>query len=126
MQRDASRAGITTKLGLGALALAAIAVPVASAFASAEDPAAASAALSAEQVTKARELFTANSCNSCHALADAGASGSIGPAFDGNAALDKAHAVNIITNGQGAMPNFGWLGEEDIDLIASYIVQVKK
>ena len=114
------------KLGLGALALAAVAMPVASAFASAEDPAAAHATLTAEQVTKARELFNANSCNSCHALADAGASGSIGPSFDGDAALDKAYAVNIITNGQGAMPNFGWLGEEDIDLIASYIVQAKK
>ncbi len=126
MQRDASRTEISMKLGLGALALAAIALPVANAFASAEDPAAAHATLTAEQVTKARELFNANSCNSCHALADAGASGSIGPSFDGDTALDKAYAVNIITNGQGAMPNFGWLGEEDIDLIASYIVQVKK
>jgi mono/diheme cytochrome c family protein len=40
--------------------------------------------------------------------------------------LDKSRAVAVISNGQGPMPNFGWLGEEDIDLIASYIVQVKK
>lgn len=126
MQGNASRAGIATKLGLAALALAAISVPAASAFATAEDPTAAPAALTAEQVEKGRQLFTDNSCNSCHALADAGGTGTIGPAFDGNSALDKAHAVNVITNGQGAMPNFGWLGEEDIDLLASYIVQVKK
>ena len=111
------------KLFGGALALAVIAVPAANALASAEEPA---APLSAEQVDKGRQLFNDNGCNACHALADAKAAGSIGPSFDGNAALDKAHAVNVITNGQGAMPNFGWMGEEDIDLLASYIVQAKK
>ena len=35
-------------------------------------------------------------------------------------------AGKSIFAGQGAMPSFGWLGEEDIDLIAGYIVQVKK
>lgn len=110
-----------TKLALGVLAV--IAVPTASAFASAEEPA---AELTAEQVAKGRQLFTDNGCNACHALADANAAGSIGPAFDGNANLDKAHVVSIVTNGQGAMPSFGWLGEEDIDLLASYIVQAKK
>ena len=114
---------IATKLGLGALALAVIAVPAASAFASAEEPA---AELTAEQVTKGRQLFTDNGCNACHALADANAAGSVGPAFDGNANLDKANVVNIVTNGQGAMPSFSWLGEEDIGLLADYIVQAKK
>ena len=114
---------IATKLGLGALALAVVAVPAASALASAEEPA---SALTAEEVAKGRQLFTDNGCNACHALADANAAGSVGPSFDGNANLDKAHVVNIVTNGQGAMPSFGWLGEEDIDLLASYIVQAKK
>jgi len=113
----------TTKIGLGALALAALALPAAGAFATAEDP---TAGLSAEQVEKGRQLFTDNGCNACHALADANAAGSIGPALDGNANLDKAHVANIITNGQGAMPNFGWLAEEDIDLLAAYIIQTKK
>ena len=111
------------KFGLGAMALAAIAVPTASAFATAEEPA---TALTAEQVTQGRQAFTDNGCNACHTLADANAAGSVGPAFDGNANLDKARAVNVISNGQGAMPNYGWLGEEDIDLLAAYIVQVKK
>ncbi len=121
MARFGSKFG--SKAALGALALALVGVPVASAFATAEDP---SAALTEEQVAKGRQMFTDNGCNACHALADANAAGSIGPAFDGNAALDKGHVVNIVTNGQGAMPSFGWLGEEDIDLLASYIVQVKK
>lgn len=109
--------------GAAALALALVAVPVASAFASAEG---AAAALSAEQVTKGRQLFTDNGCNACHTLADANAAGAVGPSFDGNPNLDKGHAVAVITNGQGPMPSFSWMGEEDIDLVAAYIVQVKK
>jgi cytochrome c6 len=111
------------KFGLGALALAVIAVPAAGALAAAEEK---PAALSAEQVTKARQMFQDNGCNACHTLADANAAGSVGPSFDGNANLDKAHAVQVLNNGQGPMPSFSWLGEEDIDLIASYLVQVKK
>ena len=111
------------KSGLGALALAALAIPAASAFATAEDP---TAKLTDEQVTKGRQLFTDNGCNACHALADANAAGSVGPGFDGNTTLDKARAADIITNGQGAMPSFSWLEPADIDLLAGYIVQTKK
>lgn len=111
---------------MGALALAIVAVPFASALASAEDPTAAPAALTAEQIAQGRQLFNDNSCNSCHVLADAGGTGTIGPAFDGNTKMDKAQAANIIANGQGAMPNFGWLGEEEIDLLAAYIVEARK
>lgn len=113
-----------TKIGLGTLALATMALPGAASLAVAPEQAAAT--LTAEQVTKGRQLFTDNGCNACHTLADASAAGSVGPSFDGNANLDKAHVVNIVTNGQGAMPSFGWLGEQDIDLVAGYIVQVKK
>lgn len=112
----------TVKLGLGALALAVVAVPLAGAFAADEQP----APLSAEQVTKGRQMFSDNGCNACHALADANAAGTVGPSFDGDAALDKSLAVATITNGRGPMPNFGWMDAQDIDLIASYIVQVKK
>ncbi len=109
--------------GAAALALALVGVPVASAFASAEG---ATAELTAEQVTKGRQLFTDNGCNACHTLADANAAGAVGPSFDGNANLDKGHVVAVVTNGQGPMPSFSWMGEEDIDLVSSYIVQVKK
>ena len=114
---------ILMKAALGTVALASVAVPAVGAFASANEPA---TELTDEQVAKGRQLFTDNGCNACHALADANAAGSIGPSFDGNANLDKTSVVNIVTNGQGAMPSFGWLGEEDIDLLAGYVVQVKK
>jgi mono/diheme cytochrome c family protein len=123
MDRSVSRIGMKARLGLGAMALAMAAVPAASAFASAEEPA---APLSDEQVVKARQMFSDNGCNACHTLADANAAGSVGPSFDGNPNLDKGHAVQVIANGQGPMPSFSWLGEEDIDLLAGYIVQVKK
>ena len=122
MERVAAVTGKTVKLGLGVLALAVVALPLASAFAAAEEPA---AALTAEQVAKGRQMFTDNGCVACHTLADAGAAGTVGPSFDGDASLDKGRAISVITNGQGPMPNFGWLGEEDIDLISAYIVQVK-
>lgn len=109
--------------GIATLALALVAVPAASAFATAEQP---DTALTAEQVAKGRQMFTDNGCNACHTLADANAAGSVGPSFDGDANLDKAYAVGVITEGRGPMPSFSWLGEEDINLIASYVVQVKK
>lgn len=108
---------------MGALALAIAAVPLAGAFAAGD---AAPAKLTDEQMNKGRELFNSNSCNQCHTLADAKAQGSVGPALDGNAHLDKAFVVDRITNGSGPMPSFGWLDQADIDLLASYIVQAKK
>jgi mono/diheme cytochrome c family protein len=121
MARGVSKFG--GRLVLGTLGLAFVGLPVASAFATAAE---APAPLTEEQVTKGRQLFNDNGCNACHALADANAAGSVGPALDGNPNLDKGHVVNVVANGQGPMPSFSWLGEEDIDLIAAYIVQVKK
>ena len=112
-----------SRFGIGALALAALAVPLA-AFGADEQPAA--PALTEAQVTKGRQMFVDNGCVACHTLADANAAGTVGPSFDGNPNLDKGHAVQVITNGQGPMPSFSWLGDEDIDLIAGYLVQVKK
>jgi mono/diheme cytochrome c family protein len=112
-----------TKLGFGALALAIAAIPLANALAADE---AAAPKLDAGQIDRARTMFTDNGCIACHTLADAHAAGTVGPAFDGNANLTKEFAVDRITNGQGAMPSFGWLPPEDIDLLASYIVEAKK
>lgn len=123
MQRIAQLTGGFRKLGLGAVALAVVTIPAASALATSEDP---TAGLTAEQIEQGRALFNDNACNSCHVLADAGASGTIGPAFDGNPNLDKTYSVNVITNGQAAMPSFSWLDPADIDLLAAYIIQTKK
>jgi len=91
-------------------------------------PGAATAMLTATvDPAKGRELFNNWGCSSCHALADAGAAGHVGPELDGNSALTQDLVINRVTNGQGAMPAFGGqLTDEEIKLLAAYIVQVKK
>ncbi len=131
MAENSAIAGKWFKTGLAALGVAALAVPLASAFATAEDiteeaPVAA-AELTAEQVEEGRALFSSWSCSACHVLTDAGGNGHIGPSLDGNAAMDTAFVANRITNGQGAMPGFGGqISDEEIDLLATYIMQAKK
>ena len=76
-------------------------------------------------VKQGRELFANWSCGSCHSLADAGATGHVGPALDGYAGLSKELVVNRVTNGQGAMPSFGGqMTDQEIATIATYITQV--
>ena len=74
--------------------------------------------------TRAIALFNDYSCGTCHALADANAGGSIGPSLDRNPRLTKDYTVDVIANGRGAMPSFGGqMTDEEIDLLADYIVQ---
>lgn len=109
---------------IGAVVLAAAAVPAMSAYANSIDP---TAKLTAEQVEQGRTLFNDWSCSACHTLADAGATGQIGPAFDGNANLDYNYTMDRITNGQGAMPSFGGqISDEEIDVLTKYIIASKK
>ena len=124
MERFAASGRKMGKLGFGALALAMGTVPAVSALASAEDP---TAPLAAEKVEQGRQLFNDWSCGTCHALADAKGTGSIGPALDGNANLTHDFVNDRITNGQGAMPGFGGqMTDEEIDILSRYIVQTKK
>lgn len=104
---------------LAVLALAALAAPFAPmAFA-------ADGAGNPANLAVGKQLFEDWGCASCHALKDAGATGLVGPAFDG-APLTKDVAVSRITNGQGAMPSFGGLlTDEEIDTLAGYIVAAK-
>jgi mono/diheme cytochrome c family protein len=56
-------------------------------------------------------------------LADANAGGSVGPTLD-NPSLTRATVIDRITNGQGAMPAFaGQLSDEEVALLADYIVE---
>ena len=122
MNRFATRMSHRAKLAVGALALGALALPAA--FASAQDP---SAELSPEQVEEGRQLFNDWACGACHVMGDAGTVGQVGPAMDGNAALDYEFTVSRITHGQGAMPGFGGqMTDEEIALLSTYIVQNKK
>jgi cbb3-type cytochrome c oxidase subunit III len=68
-------------------------------------------------------LFESN-CGSCHVLADAGTSGTIGPNLD-QAMPTLQKAITQITNGGGGMPPFkGQLTEAQIRMLAQYLVRV--
>ncbi len=125
MERVGHQAGKMAKLALGALALTGVALPLAGAFA--QGPEMAAQELTAEQVTQGRQLFNDWSCGACHVLSDAGGTGPVGPSLDGNTLIDHDFIVGRVTHGQGAMPGFGGqMSDEEIDLVARYIMQVKK
>jgi cytochrome c6 len=66
-----------------------------------------------------KEIFTAN-CGTCHTLADAGTTGTVGPNLD-EAQPSFELAVNRVTNGQGVMPPFAnTLSEQEIRDVAAY------
>lgn len=65
----------------------------------------------------------APACGSCHTLADAGTSGTIGPNLD-EAQPSFELALDRVTNGQGGMPAFaGTLTEKQIADVATYVSQ---
>jgi cytochrome c2 len=67
-----------------------------------------------------KEVFVAN-CGTCHTLADAGTSGTVGPNLD-DAQPDFDLVVDRVTNGQGAMPSFSeTLSEQQITDVATYV-----
>ena len=67
-------------------------------------------------------LFDQSGCAACHVLADAGASGTIGPNLDeSQSPFDLV--VDRVTNGMGAMPSYaGRLSEQEIKDLAAYVV----
>ncbi len=66
-------------------------------------------------------IFASAGCGSCHTLAAANATGTIGPNLD-EAKPTKELAVERVTNGMGAMPSFeGRLTEAEIDAVAEYV-----
>jgi len=74
------------------------------------------------EATDGVAIFTAN-CASCHTLAAAGSTGTIGPNLD-ESMPSLELAIDRITNGQGAMPAFGGqLSEEQIQAVAEYVVE---
>jgi mono/diheme cytochrome c family protein len=67
-----------------------------------------------------KAVFTEN-CGSCHTMADAGTTGTVGPNLDdAQPSLDKV--VSQVKNGGGAMPAFeGQLSEQEIADVAAYV-----
>jgi mono/diheme cytochrome c family protein len=71
-----------------------------------------------------KSVFASAGCASCHTLADAGSTGTIGPNLDAaSPSFDKV--VERVTNGKGVMPSFkDSLSEEQIADVAAYVSSV--
>jgi mono/diheme cytochrome c family protein len=111
-------------LELAALGLIFAFVPPGHLHASAADGGDGQPAL-AQPTDTGKELFARWACGTCHVLAEAGASGQVGPPLDGDPNLTEAVVVNRITYGQGGMQAYGGqLSEEEIADIAAYIMRV--
>ena len=69
-----------------------------------------------------KEVFETAGCTSCHTLADANATGTVGPNLD-DAKPPHDLIVERVTNGMGPMPPFkGQLSEQQIEDVAAYVV----
>jgi uncharacterized membrane protein len=68
-----------------------------------------------------KQVFASAGCGACHTLADAGATGTVGPSLD-SAKPSVSLVADRVRNGQGAMPSFeGRLTDEQIDAVAAYV-----
>jgi cbb3-type cytochrome c oxidase subunit III len=73
-----------------------------------------------EQPTDGEGIFIQN-CGGCHMLAAAGTNGTVGPNLDDSMPSTEL-VVDRVTNGQGAMPPFkGVLDEQQINAVADYV-----
>jgi mono/diheme cytochrome c family protein len=71
--------------------------------------------------TDGKSIFAENGCGSCHTLADAGSSGTIGPNLDQSQPSVEL-AIERVTNGKGQMPSFKEdLTEAQIRAVAEYV-----
>jgi mono/diheme cytochrome c family protein len=67
-------------------------------------------------------IFASSGCGSCHVLAAAGASGSVGPNLD-ETKPPKDLVIDRVTNGKGSMPPFkDSLSAAEIEAVADYVV----
>jgi mono/diheme cytochrome c family protein len=74
----------------------------------------------AEEPTDGKSIFT-TTCGSCHTLADAGTTGTVGPNLDDSKPA-KPLVVDRVTNGKGAMPAFkDSLDPAQIEAVAEYV-----
>jgi cytochrome c oxidase subunit I len=87
---------------------------------SSEEP----AATNATPTAPGKKVFTTAGCNACHTLADARATGTVGPNLD-EKKPPFALVVRFVTNGKSAMPPYkGRLTHDQIRAVATYVSQV--
>lgn len=71
-----------------------------------------------------KQVFAFAGCGSCHTLADAGSTGTIGQNLD-ESKPPRELVVERVTNGKGAMPSFeDGLSREQIEAVADYVSSV--
>jgi mono/diheme cytochrome c family protein len=71
--------------------------------------------------TDGEAIFASAGCGSCHTLAAAGSTGTVGPNLD-EAMPSRELAIDRVTNGQGGMPSFAdQLTEAQIEAVATYV-----
>jgi mono/diheme cytochrome c family protein len=73
--------------------------------------------------TAGKQIFLTAGCKGCHTLADAGATGTVGPNLD-QAKPDFKLATERVTFGKGVMPSFkSQLKDQQIADVAAYVVK---
>jgi mono/diheme cytochrome c family protein len=72
---------------------------------------------------RGKSIFASAGCASCHTLAAANATGTVGPNLD-QAHPDYRLATARVTNGKGVMPSFkGQLSDQEIADVATFVVK---
>jgi mono/diheme cytochrome c family protein len=110
---------------IAAASLAAIVLAVAACGGSSSSSSSSTPPASGGEVSAAagKTVFESN-CATCHTLADAGASGSVGPNLD-DLKPDEATVQHQVENGGGGMPSFsGKLSASEIESVATYVSSV--
>jgi mono/diheme cytochrome c family protein len=79
------------------------------------------AAAPAAQLAAGKQVFTSAGCATCHTLADAGATGTVGPNLDERRPT-RRRVATVVATGSGVMPSFrDKLTQEQIDAVAAYV-----
>ena len=78
-------------------------------------------ALEGDPVAGKEVFLGASACGGCHTLADAGATGAVGPVLDETMPSYEL-ALDRVTNGLGGMPSFSaTLSEQQLADVAAYV-----
>ena len=109
---------------VGALLAAGTALALGACGGSSSSPASSSS--SSSHSRSGKQIFTSAGCASCHTLAAAHASGSIGPDLD-NLKPSYARTVAQVTHGGGTMPSFsGSLSKAQISAVARFVASATR
>jgi cytochrome c6 len=75
-------------------------------------------------VAAGKKVFATAGCTSCHTLADAGSTGTVGPNLD-DAKPSYDLVIERVTNGKAPMPPFGGsLTPQQIENVAAYVSSI--